>query len=78
MDTSTRLRGHGLQSEGKPFEDDGRGGTRRTELYGGPVGFGLCACGERSGVLDSDYARRVWHRGHKDEVRAATEGGSDA
>lgn len=51
MDTSTRLKGHGLQ----------------------PVGFGLCACGARSDVLDSDYARRVWHRGHKDEVRAAME-----
>lgn len=76
MDTSTRLKGHGLQSEGKPFEDDGRGGTRRTELYGGPVGFGLCSCSARSDVLGSNYERQVWHRGHKAEVRAAM-GGSN-
>lgn len=78
MDTSTRLKGHGLQSEGKPYEDDGRGGTRRTDIYGSPPGFGLCSCGARSDVLDSDYARRVWHRGHKAEVRAAAEGESNA
>ena len=71
MDTSTRLSGHGLRAEGKPYEDDGCGGTRRADVYGEPDGFGLCSCGERSGVFGSDADRRRWHRDvHKPEVRA--------
>lgn len=70
MDTSTRLPGHGLRDEGKPFEDDGRGNTRRADIYGEPDGFGLCSCGARSGVLGLDADRKRWHKAHKDEIRA--------
>ena len=72
MDTSTRLRGHGLLAEGKPFEDDGRGGVRRADIYGEPDGFGVCSCGARSGVFGLDADRKWWHREvHKPEIRAA-------
>ena len=66
----TRLSGHGLRSEGKPYEEDGRGGTRRADVYGEPDGFGLCSCGERSGVLGSDADRKRWHKKHKEQVRS--------
>ena len=68
---STRLPGHGLRAE-EARGDDGRGGTRRADVYGEPDGFGLCSCGGRSGVLGSDADRRRWHKAHKDEIR--TEG----
>jgi hypothetical protein len=69
MDTSTRLPGHGLLAKGKPFEDDCRGGVRRADIYGEPDGFGVCSCGERSGVLGLDADRKRWHKAHKDEAR---------
>jgi hypothetical protein len=73
MDTSTRLPGHGLLSEGKPHEQGGTSG-RYERIFTAPFeksGHGACSCGEASPVLESDSARRKWHRAHKDEIRAA-------
>jgi hypothetical protein len=68
---STRLAGHGLHHEGKPFE---RGETSPwLRVYGSKTGVALCECGETSGVSESDAARRRWHRAHK-EVRARKDG----
>jgi hypothetical protein len=64
----TRLAGHALQHEGKPFEDGGEVNWSRTY---GAAGRGVCECGEASTVLASDADRKRWHKGHKDEVRRA-------
>lgn len=66
---SSRLAGHGLRAEGKVFEDDGNGGTRRKYGSYDNFGFGLCSCGSRSSALYSDAARKRWHREHKEQVR---------
>ena len=65
----TQIRGHGLQSEGKPYGDSGEGGWMH--LYQRHVGVGLCSCGATSEVLASDAARKRWHREHKAAVVAA-------
>lgn len=78
MDTSTRLPGHGLQSEGKPYE---RGGDEQDPWVrvgfgphpGSHIGVALCSCGEASPVLESDGQRKRWHREHKNQVRAGGE-----
>ena len=82
MDTSTRLPGHGLLSEGKPYvwrqgdEEDAPSWHRaRWELRG--VGAGLCSCGTASPKLESDGARKRWHKDvHKPAVRAQIEASS--
>jgi hypothetical protein len=64
---STRLAGHYLYAEGKPFYADGR----RITTYGAQVGHGMCSCGSVSdAVFDTDAARKRWHRDHKDKIRA--------
>jgi hypothetical protein len=60
-----RLPGHELKREGRIFDVLG---------YRGKVGAAVCSCGWRSAVLDSDAARKRWHRDHKDAVRAALRG----
>lgn len=75
----SRLRGHALQHEGKPFVSGAGGGWER--IYTAPeeaVGVGLCECGQTSPELGTDAARKRWHVEHKDEVRAAAREGSDA
>lgn len=65
---SSRLSGHTLRSEGKPFVWTTNGGRYvRTENV---EGVGLCSCGAHSKKLTSDGARKRWHRAHKDEIRA--------
>ena len=79
IDTSTRLRGHGLLSEGKPYvqyqgdEEDARSWHR---VHGWPenMGHGVCSCGAASEWLDSDAERKRWHRDHKELARAALTG----
>ena len=66
--TYTQIRGHGLKAEGKPYADNGEGGWMH--LYQQHVGRGLCSCGATSEVLESDAARKRWHKDHKAEVSA--------
>lgn len=61
---ATIVPGHGLQFEGRAYDDDAR-----WVLYG-KTGRGLCSCGELSPVLPSIAARKRWHREHKAEVKA--------
>jgi hypothetical protein len=74
----TRLPGHALQHEGKPYEP---GETHPwLRVYGTGTGVALCECGAVSPVLGSDSARKQWHRDvHKPAVRAwlAGEDGGD-
>lgn len=62
--TPTVVRGHGLVREGAPFDEAGR-------ISYDSVGRGECGCGEKSPVLSSTNARKLWHREHKATVRAA-------
>jgi len=64
----TRLSGHTLYAEGKPCVPDAK---YAYNLVDGPVGRGLCSCGEQSPELGSNSARRRWHRDHKEAVRRA-------
>jgi hypothetical protein len=68
---SSRLRGHALQHEGKPYAPGEEYPWLR--VYGSPSGVALCECGKTSPVLESDAARKRWHAGHKAEVRASVE-----
>jgi hypothetical protein len=68
MSTSNVLVGHKLLNEGRIYEN----GAYRIRV--GPT---RCTCGNESPSLPSDNARRNWHRGHKEAVRAG-EGGDDA
>lgn len=63
--TGNRLAGHTLKHEGKVYG------------YNRPVKHGraLCSCGADSPALDSDAARKRWHREHKANVRAAMDQG---
>jgi hypothetical protein len=36
-----------------------------------PVGYTYCSCGAQSPVLESDNARKRWHKDHKNAVRRA-------
>jgi hypothetical protein len=60
----TLVKGHTLRFEGMAlYDDDGSG------IYGwSRTGRGECSCGERSPVLESNAARKRWHREHKAEV----------
>lgn len=74
MDTSTRLPGHGLFAEGKPYRRvTGDPSGDYNAIAPGHVGRGLCSCGAESPDLESDAERKRWHRDvHKPAVRAAT------
>lgn len=69
---SNRLSGHTLRSEGKPFVWTANGGRYVRADGHKKEGVGLCSCGAHSQNLDSDGARKRWHRCHKDEIRAKT------
>lgn len=64
----SRLAGHELQSEGAPYDSNGK---LTNILYGGTsgVGRGKCSCGALSPDLDSGNQRKAWHRDHKDQIR---------
>ena len=68
---NTKLSGHVLVGQGIAHEPGDEiehhvcGG-----LWGNRVGYALCECGATSPVLDSDSARRRWHKTHKDEIRS--------
>lgn len=68
----TALRGHGLQAEGAPHDEDGDRihGSGSRFLGSSGEGRAKCACGELSEVLASAAERRRWHNAHKDEVRS--------
>lgn len=73
MDTSTRLAGHGLLSEGRPYElrqgdEEGASSWHRTH-WRESEGCGVCSCGAFSGPLPTNGARKRWHRDHKDQIR---------
>ncbi|MET9339247.1 hypothetical protein [Nonomuraea sp. NPDC003804] len=74
MPKNTRLSGHTLRSEGKPFQwsTESRRYVRTNTLYGANTGDGvaLCSCGTRSPMLHSNAERKRWHALHKDDVRA--------
>lgn len=69
----TALKGHALQSEGKPYERGEYGGKWIRVSYAqfptSPAGVGLCECGATSPVLESNGARRRWHADHKEKIR---------
>lgn len=74
MDTSTRLPGHGLLSEGFPYErrqgdEEDAPSWHRTDRWV-HEGHGVCSCGASSPLLDTDGARKRWHKAHKDEIRS--------
>lgn len=61
---NTRLAGHGLLNEGRPFSTDGK-------TYLGPgarSGHGKCSCGAVSSFLTSNAERQRWHRDHKTTI----------
>lgn len=69
---SSRLPGHSLTSEGKPFAwSDVSGRYVRTYPAHEKQGRGLCECGEVSPVMISDAARKRWHTAHKESARKA-------
>lgn len=67
----TNIRGHALQGEGKPWEDNGEGGYLRVYRS---TGRALCECGAISTPLSTDSARKRWHADHKAAI--STEGES--
>ena len=56
------VKGHGLRHEGAAHDESG------SYMGGGSVGYGFCACGVRSTLLESTAARKRWHRAHKSVV----------
>jgi len=68
---NTRVAGHALQAEGRPYQPNGEGAHMRAPWY---IGYALCSCGATSPELDSDASRKRWHKVHKHEVTAATAG----
>jgi hypothetical protein len=65
---ATYVRGHALVgSEGYPYDADGN----RIWGWAGPA---RCSCGAASEDLDSNAARKAWHRRHKLEVLGEGEG----
>lgn len=73
MDTSTRLPGHGLLSEGRPYElrqgdEEDAPSWHRTD-WRTHEGSGVCSCGAFSGPLPTNGARQRWHKAHKEQVR---------
>lgn len=74
MDTSTRLPGHGLLSEGHPYEWR-QGDEEDTPSWHRVArhwrGHGVCQCGAASPELDTNGARKRWHKDHKQAERIA-------
>jgi len=69
-----RLSGHALHTHGSAYQPSpGRPGSW-IPVWGSQSGVGLCQCGETSPPLESDDARKAWHRGHKDALRGAFDG----
>lgn len=62
---NTRLSGHTLIAEGRPFTAEG-------QLYGAQWrnGHAKCSCGALSEALPSQGKRQKWHREHKESIRA--------
>jgi len=76
MDTSSRLPGHGLLSEGWPYErhqgDEEAAPSWHRSARPDWLGHGVCSCGAYSpDVLETNGARKRWHRAHKEEIRTA-------
>jgi len=79
MPKNTRLAGHTLKAEGKPFvwsQGSGRY-VRANAVHGFDTkgGFAMCSCGEVSQTCYSNAERKRWHAIHKQQVR---EQGADA
>lgn len=75
---STRLAGHGLQSEGKPYIPGGGGLSDEPWIRPRgrqPDGVALCECGWTSPELNSDGRRKRAHRVHKSEIRKKVRNG---
>ena len=70
MSKNSRVAGHELQAEGAAYQKSAfhRYPYRVRTIGTGGLGFGLCSCGARSGVLNSGNLRKAWHRNHKAEV----------
>lgn len=69
---NTRIAGHGLQMEGRALRKAGQWDSASVIVQGtpycradGPAGIAVCQCGEVSGALLSDAARKRWHAEHK-------------
>lgn len=79
MDTSTHLPGHGLLSEGQPYErrqgdEEDAPSWHRADRWE-RTGHAVCSCGEASPELYTNNARKRWHRNvHKPAVRADAQG----
>jgi hypothetical protein len=70
MTDKIRVRGHGLISEGAPYDADGQ----RIWVHGlghGGAGRGKCSCGALSPGLSSQPQRRQWHDQHKRDIAEA-------
>lgn len=69
MPKNTRLVGHTLRSEGKPYwwSFESQRHVRTNVLYGHDNGHGLalCSCGTVSQMLHSNAERKRWHAIHK-------------
>lgn len=61
---TNRLAGHTLRYEGAAYRPDGYLAIRNQRK-----GHGACSCGALSPELPSNYARKRWHREHKDTIR---------
>jgi CDGSH-type Zn-finger protein len=72
MQKNTRLSGHTLRAEGKPFVWNSGRYVRSNIVHGRevPEGRALCSCGTASQKLNSDAERKRWHRDvHKRQIR---------
>jgi hypothetical protein len=74
---NTRVAGHGLNSEGKPFVISERTGGPVSPAYYTPSGSALCECGWMSEVLESNGQRKKAHAAHKDEMRLISDAERD-
>jgi hypothetical protein len=69
---STRLAGHGLQSEGRPYVLAGRDDEAERWVRADRwerEGAALCECGWTSAWLESNGQRQRSHREHKETIR---------
>lgn len=76
---NTRVAGHGLRKEGRPYclelcgecrrKGDGTWGDEHGDRSLNAEGHGLCSCGVPSPHLVSDSQRRKWHADHKAVVQ---------
>lgn len=69
------VHGHGLLNEGRAFTDGGGNcETCDVEAATGKRGHPRCSCGVLGPHLDSDAARKRWHRDHKNDILTARSG----